>query len=227
MLLWAETDLLMNTDAAVRNTDVGVLFFTPPLCDFPTFLIPFPIWLPLNVVNWSPVKICLCPSSFFIACSFRLDSSLLLRPIPPFILVESSPPSFSLSPPHLPPSLSFSDSLVDSFYCLLSAGIRSEESSCCGQAMCGRTCCRGEPKAAKSHEQLFKLWCICFPSRTFMHLHIWWLIYRLQPFHRNLDTSWIINTHFTKVWVSILIFIKYWQSSKKQSFSGLPFTVYS
>lgn len=68
--------------------------------------------------------------------------------------------SFSL--PAVQPSLplAFSPSasgwLVDSFYCLLPAGILSEEHPCCGQAMCGRTCCRGEPNAAESHKHLFK-----------------------------------------------------------------------
>lgn len=79
--------------------------------------------------------------------------------------MPSSLLSFSLSTPYptfscllRPPlfSLSFSSWPVDSFYCLLPAGIPSKENSCCGQALCGRTCCRGEPNAAESHKHLSK-----------------------------------------------------------------------
>lgn len=99
-------------------------------------------------------KICFCP---FHPCSTLLPWSVapyffqvILSPI---FLTGCSPASHLSS---LLLSLSFSGWLVDSFYCLLSAGVPSEEHSCCGQAMCGCACCRGEPNAAKFQRAPFQ-----------------------------------------------------------------------
>lgn len=79
--------------------------------------------------------------------------------------------------------------LLDSFYCLLSAGIPSEEHSCCGQAVCGRTRCRGEPRCCPIAPQAC---CVCAEGHSCVHMQT--LNSPLPVKTKQLDTSGIINT---------------------------------
>lgn len=139
------------------------------------FLIAFPIWLTLNVANY-PFLLKFVSFMFSLSLSLALISSSLFShlllpshflPAAPayrsifshailsaIFLTVCFPPSLASRLPSFFLSLS-SCWLVDSFYCLLPAGIPSEEHPCCGPAMCGRSCCRGEPDTAVSHWHLF------------------------------------------------------------------------
>lgn len=155
----------MNTVAAVRNTNVCVLFFSLPAVQvsYFFFVIPFSHLAGSKCCKLSLlVKICLCPSLVFLSPASSIStvpccSGLSLHIFSCNPLTYLSHCLLPTPSPRLPPPLPFPGWLVDSFYCLLSAGIPSEEHSCCGRAMCGRTCCRGEPNAAKSHKRLSKL----------------------------------------------------------------------
>lgn len=167
MVLKEETDFLMNTVTAVRNTNVHTLCFLPTVQVLTFFFNTFSHLALSKCCKLSLlIQICFLHflPSFFFTCFFHLSSSsLLLWSIAPYFLMLFSPVFLTVSsplspclPPSLPLSLPIFGWLVDSFYCLLSAGILSEEHSCCGQAMCGRTCWRGEPNTVESPRHLFK-----------------------------------------------------------------------
>lgn len=153
----------MNIVTAVTNTNV--LLFSPLCKCLTSFFTTF-----YHLAGSKCCKLSLLDHFFsftfsvslppsFSTCFFHLYSSPLLWPIAPYFVILSSVLSSSLSAPYpsLPPasSPSFSGWLVDSFYCLLPAGLLSEEHPCRGQAMCGSTCRRGEPNAAESHKHLY------------------------------------------------------------------------
>lgn len=108
MVLKVETDFLMNTVAAVRNTNVCVLFFSLPAVpvSYFFFLIPFPIWLALNVANYPfLLKFVSVPPSFF----YHLLLPSLLFPAAPvyrsiFSHVILSPIFLTVCSPPLPPA---------------------------------------------------------------------------------------------------------------------------
>lgn len=169
VVLKVKTDLLMNAVTAATNTHFYVLSLSPLRKCLTFFLIAFPIWLTLNVANYpfllkfvsfafshtlSLFFHLLLPSHFLpAALAYRsIFSHAILFAI---FLTVCFPHSHCLPPSRLLSLLS-SCWLVDSFYCLLPAGIPSEEHPRCGQAMCGRSCRRGEPDAAVSHKHLLK-----------------------------------------------------------------------
>lgn len=162
------THFLINLVLPVTNTNAHVLFFSHSV-KMSTLFYHLPHLAALNVANYA----FLLKSHFsslppsFPTCFFHLSSPPLLWSHAPYFL-PAIPAAifFSLSAPHpffsCPPActpLFFSLSLAGwliHFYRLLSAGVPPEEHPCCGQAMCRRTCCRGEPNAAASHTKPFQ-----------------------------------------------------------------------
>lgn len=169
MVLKVKTDLLMNAVTAATNTHFYVLSLSPLRKCLTFFLIAFPIWLTLNVANYPfLLKFVSFAFSHTLSLFFPPASSISLPPCcsglslhifschPLCYLSHCLLPTLPLPPAFSLLSLLSSCWLVDSFYCLLPAGIPSEEHPRCGQAMCGRSCRRGEPDAAVSHKHLLK-----------------------------------------------------------------------
>lgn len=171
-----------------------------------TFFNTFPIWPALNVVKYPfIVKMCFCPSVFFFVSpapsisTLPCCSGLSLHISPCNPLTYLSHWLLPRLPPSLPLPLSLSGWLVDSFYCLLSAGIPSEKSSCCGQAVCGCACCRGEPNAAESQRAPFQASSFfAFVNKTLCCLWKW-------------RSGFELNNHtFNKKSRIVIMFTKYW-----------------